>query len=141
MPRTMPKFTRTPPELIAAFDAAKPDHPGVTRKLMFGYPAYFLRGNMFAFTFGPRVAIRAGAARRAKLKDGGVFEVIPGRPMREYVEVPASGLKGRALTRWIAEGLANAAELPTKTSPKKTASSSPKRTASSRPKKTAGTKR
>lgn len=129
MPRTMPKFTKSPPALIAAFDAAKPDHPGVTRKTMFGYPAYFLRGNMFAFTFGPRVAIRAGGARRAALKDGGAFEVMPGRPMREYVEVPVTGLKGRALTKWIAEGLAAADALPVTTSLKKTAGRSPKKTA------------
>ena len=129
MPKAMPKFVKTPPGLIAAFDAAKPDHPDVARKTMFGYPAYFLGGNMFAFTFGPRVAVRAGGTRRAKpAKDGGAFEVMPGRPMREYVEVPAGALKGPALAKWIAEGLAAADALPVKASPKKRASSSPRKT-------------
>lgn len=122
MPREMPKFTKTPPALVAAFDAAKPDHPGVVRKTMFGYPAFFLNGNMFAFTFGPRVAVRAGAARRGSTgKAHAAFEVMPGRPMREYVEIPASGLTGAALRRWIAEGLASAERLPEKKTTKKTA--------------------
>ncbi len=116
MPNQMPKFTKTPPELVAAFDAAKPDHPGVVRKTMFGYPAYFVHGNMFAFTFGPRIAVRVDDARRAAMgKAGAPFEVMPGRPMREYVEVPASGLKGAALRRWIAGALASAEALPNKT--------------------------
>ncbi|HZP97852.1 MAG TPA: hypothetical protein VFC31_16160 [Candidatus Limnocylindria bacterium] len=45
--RGMPKVTKTPPEMVAAFDAARLEHPGAA------------------------------------------FEVTPGRPMREYVEVPA----------------------------------------------------
>lgn len=122
MPREMPTFAKTPPELVAAFDAAKPDRPGVVRKTMFGYPALFVNGNMFAFTFGPRVAVRADAARRAAMgKAGDAFEVMPGRPMREYVEVPSSALKGAALRRWIADGLASAERLPAKTAAKKTA--------------------
>lgn len=133
MPGQMPKFTKTPPELVAAFDAARPDHPGVVRKTMFGYPAYFVNGNMFAFTFGPRIAVRVNDARRAAMgKAGAPFEVMPGRPMREYVEVPPSGLKGAALRRWIAGALASAEALPNKTAAK-----GPKKT----PARTAATKR
>lgn len=116
MPKPMPKFTKTPPELVAAFDAARPDHPDVVRKTMFGYPAYFLNGNMFAFTFGPRVAVRVDEAKRAKMGKGGAsFEVMPGRPMKEYVEVPANAAKGAALRTWIAGGLACAEAMPAKT--------------------------
>ncbi len=117
MARAMPKFTKTPPDLVAAFEAAKPSDPRVSKRTMFGYPAYFLNGNMFAFTFGPRVAIRVDDARRAKLK---AFEILPGRAMNGYVEIPASGTKGVALKRWIADGLAAADRLPAKTAVKKT---------------------
>ncbi|HEY6959762.1 MAG TPA: TfoX/Sxy family protein [Candidatus Limnocylindria bacterium] len=121
MPRAMPKFTKTPPELVAAFEAAVPDDPRVVRKTMFGYPAYFLNGNMFAFTFGPRIAVRVDEARRAKLGHAGAaFEIMPGRAMKEYVAVPASATKGAALERWIGEGLAAADRLPAKTAAKKT---------------------
>ena len=121
MARPMPKFTKTPPELVAAFDAAKPDDPRVARKTMFGYPAYFVNGNMFAFTFGPRIAVRVDETRRAKMgSSGAAFEIMPGRPMKEYVEVPASGTKGAALKRWFADGLAAADRLPAKTAAQRT---------------------
>lgn len=128
MARAMPKFTKTPPALIAAFEAATPNDARVAKRTMFGYPAYFLEGNMFAFTFGPRIAVRVDDARRAKMgKTGAPFEIMPGRPMKDYVEVPASGMKGAALKKWIADGLAAADRLPAKTVAKKTTAPRPKR--------------
>jgi hypothetical protein len=114
MPRPMPKFTKTPPEVLAAFDAASPSRADVERKRMFSYPALFVRGNMFAFTFGPKIAVRADEATRAKpgMKR---FEPMPGRPMGEYVEVPAKDMKGAALKRWMTAALAYADTLPPKT--------------------------
>jgi TfoX/Sxy family transcriptional regulator of competence genes len=111
--RTMPKFTKTPPEVIAAFDAASPSRADIARKTMFGYPALFAKGNMFAFTFGPKIAVRADEKTRAKpgMKR---FEPMPGRPMGEYIEVPAKDMKGTALKRWMTEALAYADTLPAK---------------------------
>ena len=113
MPRVMPKFTKTPPEVVAAFDAASPSRGDIDRKTMFSYPALFVNGNMFAFTFGPKIAVRADETTRAK---PGVkrFEPMPGRPMGEYVEVPAKDMKGAALKKWMAGGLAYADTLPAK---------------------------
>ena len=109
----MPKFTKTPPDVVAAFDTASPSRGDIERKTMFSYPALFVKGNMFAFTFGPKIAVRANEATRAKpgMKR---FEPMPGRPMGEYVEVPAKDMKGAALKRWFAEGLAYADTLPAK---------------------------
>ena len=111
--RVMPKFTKTPPEIVAAFDAASPSRGDIERKTMFSYPALFVKGNMFAFTFGPKIAVRADKATRARpgMKR---FEPMPGRPMGEYVEVPAKDMKGAALKRWMADGLAYADTLPAK---------------------------
>jgi len=117
----MPKFTKTPPEVVAVFDAASPSRGDVERRTMFSYPALFVKGNMFAFTFGPKIAVRADEATRAKQKR---FEPMPGRPMGEYVEVPAKDMKGAALKKWMAGGLAYADSLPAKTkkpTPKKKA--------------------
>ena len=121
MPRVMPKFTKTPPEVVAAFDAAAPSRGDIERRTMFSYPALFVKGNMFAFTFGPRIAVRldeAGRARAAKA-GAGPFEPMPGRGMREYVTVPAGAMKGAPLKKWIAAGLAYADTLPVKTKAKK----------------------
>src|SRR5690348_15663205 len=112
MPRQMPTFTKTPPEVVAAFEAARPDRPDVERRTMFSYPAYFVKGNMFAFTFGPKIAVRLGAPKAGQTQ----FEVMPGHAMKEYVEVPASGSKGAALRRWVADGLAYADTLPPRAS-------------------------
>jgi hypothetical protein len=111
MPRVMPKFTKTPPMIVAAFDAASPSRSDIERRTMFSYPALFVKGNMFAFTFGPKIAVRASEATRAK---PGVkrFEPMPGRPMGEYVEVPAKDMKGAPLKKWMAAGLAYADTLP-----------------------------
>ncbi len=116
MPREMPKFTKTPPEIVEAFVAAAPLRRDVERKTMFGYPALSVKGNMFAFTFGARIAVRLSEAGRAKAAKAGVgpFEVMPGRPMGEYVEVPAKDTKGAALKKWMADGLAYADTLPAK---------------------------
>jgi TfoX/Sxy family transcriptional regulator of competence genes len=118
VPREMPRFTKTPPATIAAFDAATPSRPDVERKTMFGYPALFVKGNMFAFTFGPKIAVRLGEAARAKA-GAAPFEVMPGRAMKDYVAVPAPATKGgAALRRWLAQSLAYADTLPPKAAKK-----------------------
>jgi hypothetical protein len=120
----MPKFAKTPPDVVAAFDAASPSRSDIERRTMFSYPALFVKGNMFAFTFGPKIAVRANETTRAKpgMKR---FEPMPGRPMGEYVEVPATDMKGAALRRWMISGLACADTLPAK-------KAKPKRTTSAR---------
>ncbi|HEU5286960.1 MAG TPA: TfoX/Sxy family protein [Candidatus Limnocylindria bacterium] len=112
----MPRFTKTPPDVLAAFEAARPTRRDVDRRTMFGYPALFVRGNMFAFTFGPKVAVRLGASARARAATAGAaaFEVMPGRAMTEYVAVPPSAMKGAALKKWLADALAYADTLPPK---------------------------
>lgn len=112
----MPRFTKTPPDVLAAFEAARPDRPDVDRRTMFGYPALFVRGNMFAFTFGPKIAVRLGAPARVRAAKTGAaaFEVMPGRVMTEYVAVPPSAMKGAALKKWLGDALAYADTLPAK---------------------------
>ena len=115
------KLAKSPPELIATFDAVMPGAPA-ERRLMFGYPAGFVNGNMFAGLFGDRMHVRLPEHQRNELiKLGGkTFEPMPGRPMREYVEVPPSIVANRAaLSRWITDALNYAASLPAKKSSKK----------------------
>ena len=119
------QWKKTPPELASAFDKAAPKDPKVVRKPMFGYPALFLNGNMFAGTFQDKVIARLSEASRAKALKAGAkqFEPMPGRPMKEYVVVPAADVaKPAALAKWIEQARAYATTLPEKTKPvKKTA--------------------
>jgi len=93
-------WKKSPPELIAAFERAKPADPNVTSRPMFGYPALFLKGNMFAGTYQDKIIVRFGddrtipGARTAK-----AFEPMPGRAMKEYVVVPEAVVESPAKLR------------------------------------------
>ena len=110
-------WKKTPPEVAAKFDRAAPTDPKVVRKPMFGYPALFLNGNMFAGTFQDKIVARmAEDARERALKAGAKqFAPMPGRPMKEYVVVPATDVaKPAALAKWVAQAHAYAKTLPAK---------------------------
>jgi len=113
------KWRKSPPELIAAFEAAFPAAPAERRK-MFGYPAGFVNGHMFTGLHQENWIVRLGDADRATLlKHAGarVFEPMPGRPMAEYVILPASVIADRkALAGWLAKALAYSACLAPKAS-------------------------
>jgi TfoX/Sxy family transcriptional regulator of competence genes len=112
------QWKKTPPELAATFDRAAPKDPRVVRKPMFGYPALYLNGNMFAGTFQDKIVARLSEAERTKaVKEGAKqFEPMPGRPMKEYVVVPAADVaKPAALARWIDRARTYAETLPEKT--------------------------
>ena len=111
------EWKKTPPELAAKFDRAAPKDPKVVRKPMFGYPALFLNGNMFAGTFQDKIVARlAEDARERALKAGAKqFSPMPGRPMKEYVVVPAADVaKPAALAKWVAQAHTYAKTLPAK---------------------------
>ena len=114
-------WEKTPPEILAAFDAAAPHDPRVERRPMFGYRALFLGGNMFAGTFRDQVVVRLGDTDRAKLKGAVPFAPMPGRPMRNYVVVPPATVKRTAeLSKWIDRAHAHAKLLPAKARTAKT---------------------
>lgn len=94
------------PELIALLDEAMPPLPA-ERRTMFGCPAYFVNGNMFTGVFADSLFVRLPEEARARAAaDWGsdaVFEPTPGRPMREYVVLPATIVHDRAaITQWLA---------------------------------------
>src|SRR5260221_9270821 len=115
-------WKKTRPALAGAFDRAAPKAPRVVRKPMFGYPALFLNGNMFAGTFQDKVVARLAEADRDKALQSGVerFEPMPGRPMKEYIVIPSDDVtKPAALAGWIARAHRHAATLPPKAKPVK----------------------
>jgi TfoX/Sxy family transcriptional regulator of competence genes len=114
----MKSWKKSPPELIAAFEKAVPKDPRVVKKPMFGYPALFLNGHMFAGTFQDKIVARLAEKDRGALlteKGAAPFEPVPGRPMKEYVVVPAALVATPAALRsWIERALAYAGTLPPK---------------------------
>jgi TfoX/Sxy family transcriptional regulator of competence genes len=108
----------SPPRLVALFERAVPRAPDVERRQMFGYPAAFANGNLFAGLHQEDFILRLGAADRERaVAEFGVraFEPMPGRRMREYVVLPASLLgRPRALGAWLARALRYVRALPPK---------------------------
>jgi TfoX/Sxy family transcriptional regulator of competence genes len=109
-------WTKSPPELIAAFEKARPKDPAVKSRPMFGYPALFLNGNMFAGTYQDKIVVRFGEDRAlAGAKAAKTFEPMPGRPMRDYVVVPDAVVKSPAMLRtWLGRARTYAKSLPPK---------------------------
>lgn len=116
-------FSKSPPELIEAFEALKPGPPAQSRK-MFGYPACFVGGNMFMSLFRDRMVLRLPEEARGELVKlgAGAFEPMPGRVMRDYVALPLALVARRTVVApWVAKSLAYASLLAPKKPKSKTA--------------------
>jgi len=110
------------PELVSKLDdavaeAAQASGVQVELKPMFGCPAYFTNGNMFAGVHQSSLMLRLPQDGRAEVVSlgGGPFEPMQGRPMKEYVVLPASVLDDAAATaQWVRRSAEHAATLPAK---------------------------
>jgi TfoX/Sxy family transcriptional regulator of competence genes len=109
------KWKKSPPALVTCFESAVAPFPNVEKKKMFGYPAIFTNGNLTAGLFQDRVMLRLSEADRKEfLKEPGhrVFEPMPGRPMKEYVEASGPLLEDpKNLSPWIEKAVAYAGSL------------------------------
>ncbi len=87
------QFKKAPPELVD-FITEKMKKVKCDYRKMFGYPAYFINGNMFAGLFADRLFLRLSDGDAAKImetnKDVTALEPMPGRPMKGYVVIPKS---------------------------------------------------
>ena len=118
----VPAFRKSPPELIARFDELAQLAGDADRKLMFGYPVCVLRGNMFMGLHEDSLILRLAEADRAEFLgryDTGLFEPMPGRPMKEYVVVPPSLVYDDAVGEWVRRSRTCAEQLPAKKPKKK----------------------
>ncbi len=76
------------------FDAVLALHPGDEVGRMLRSPALRAAGRCYAFTSGDAMIVKLPAARVGQLVAAGVGEPCaprPGRPMREWIRVPAAG--------------------------------------------------
>lgn len=111
-------WKKSPAELAERFAAALPNHPGIVRKPMFGYPAAFTNGNMVCGLFQDSVVVRLGREGAAAAVAEGraqYFAPIPGRTMTGYVLVPvAEAQEPKALAAWLQQALDFTLTLPRK---------------------------
>jgi TfoX/Sxy family transcriptional regulator of competence genes len=111
-------WTKSPEALVNLFIESLPDDPRVERRKMFGYPAAFVNGNMFAGLFQDQMFARLPPEERAELEDrfGPLpFEPMQGRPMKDYTRLPDDIVANEAETAsWLAKSLAWSVTLPPK---------------------------
>ena len=114
----MPKFEKSPPELVARFEAATARHPEAQRRQMFGYPALFAGGNLATGLFADLWMVRlcdADMAGLLALPGAGPFSPMPGRSMRGYATLPADVVADDdALDAWVGRAIRFAGSLPEK---------------------------
>jgi hypothetical protein len=76
------------------------------KRTLFGFPCWFVNGNMFAGLFEDSVFVRLSPAQREEARAAGrafpPFAPMPGRPMKDYSVIPrevytASSRFGRLL--------------------------------------------
>ena len=111
------KWTKSPPELVELFDQVVPSAPAVQRRQMFGYPAAFVNGNMFAGLHQSNVVLRLPEPQLAEFMaaGGAPFEPMAGRPMKGYAIAPEKLLADKpALSRWLERSFESAAAMPAK---------------------------
>ena len=111
-------WTKSPQSLIDLFTESLPDDSRVANRKMFGYPAAFVNGNMFAGLFQDQMFARLAPSARLALEGAHgplAFEPMPGRPMKAYTRVPDAVLADEAaVADLLAGALAFAAALPAK---------------------------
>ncbi len=100
------KWQKTPDELASFLQMSLKDIECQARK-MFGYPCYFINGNMFAGTFGKeifmRLQLRDIEGILKKHPGSKPFEPRPGRVMKEYVSLPEAVYKRKKVFRRLLE--------------------------------------
>ena len=100
-------------EIVATLEFDAP----VEYRPMFGCPAYFTGGNLFAGVWQETMMLRLSVDERAEVTAAGgrPFEPMPGRAMKEYVALPPDMMADHDVARlWVRKAAAYAASLPPK---------------------------
>jgi TfoX/Sxy family transcriptional regulator of competence genes len=112
------EWQKTPPELVELFHAAVPADPFVQRRQMFGFPAAFVNGNLFASMHQADMVVRLPKDQYDELlaiPGAAPFEPMPGRAMTGYAVLPEAIRDDPASARaWLQRAFVNAAAMPAK---------------------------
>ena len=119
----MPKLGKSSPALLQAFAQTMATLPMAQTKTVFGSPAAFANGHMFAGIQNESYFLRLPDAERESFMQtvsAEKWEPMPGRPMREYVVVPAPLIESPGqLNTWLGKSIAYVQSLPPKAAKKK----------------------
>jgi len=111
------EWKKAPPELVDFITYRMKDVKSDYRK-MFGYPAYFINGNMFVGVFADKLFLRLSDVDIAKItelcKDVSPFEPMKGRPMKGYVFLPKSVYSDSIFDDWLKRSIKFVSSLPPK---------------------------
>ncbi len=112
------------PEELVEFLAEKMKITNCDYRKMFGYPAYFINGNMFVGIHGENLFLRLSEGDVMKImkdhSDVKFFEPMPGRPMKGYVILPKSIYRESTLfAQWLEKSMEFVSKLPPKSNKKK----------------------
>ena len=111
-------WRKAPESLVRLFHDSLPDDPRVEHRKMFGYPAAFTGGHLFAGLHQEDLILRLPPDDRAEAAaavGARPFEPMPGRAMREYVALAgAERFQPAQLAAWLQRSFAYARDLPPK---------------------------
>jgi TfoX/Sxy family transcriptional regulator of competence genes len=112
------EWKKAPDELVE-FIAEKLKPVKCDYRKMFGYPAYFINGNMFAGVFADKLFLRLSDEDIAliikKRKDVTPFEPMKGRPMKGYVFLPKTAYSDDTFfDEWLDKSVKYVSTLPPK---------------------------
>jgi TfoX/Sxy family transcriptional regulator of competence genes len=116
------EFKKAPQELVD-FIMNKMKDTNCDYKKMFGYPAFFVNGNLFVGVHGEKLFLRLSdsdvTSIKNRFKDVTNFEPMPGRVMKGYVILPKSLYSANSIfEEWLGKSIKYASALPTKKSKK-----------------------
>jgi len=109
-------WKKVPNENEDALETALASVPEAEKKKMFGCPAYFINGNMFAGAHQDDVFVRLSEADEDALMNigGAPFTPMPGRAMKGYTVVPPSVFHSEGFAGWLAKSRDYVIQLPPK---------------------------
>lgn len=112
------EWKKAPAELVE-FIAEKMKNVKAEYRKMFGYPAYFINGNMFVGVFADKLFLRLSNADIAliteRFEDVSAFEPMKGRPMKGYVFVPKRLYSDETFfDEWLSKSIKFVSSLPPK---------------------------
>lgn len=114
-PRGKATFRKSSPATIALFENAIQHFPRARVRKMFGYPCAFVKGRMTTGIYEEKFFIRLPPERQQNLlglPGARHFEPMPGRPMKNYVVLPAEVTgSARRLRGWLSTSINEAMQL------------------------------
>ncbi len=111
----MPHFGKSPEVLVRNFENALKDFPMAQQRKMFSFPAAFINGNMFAGLFNDKMMLRLSPDSSASLRGAIAFEIMPGRSMKGWFQVPQKILNSpKELNAWMEKAMEFTKTLPAK---------------------------